>query len=230
RERGGGDEDRREYARPDPVSRLRHRDSLAAAEPRPGPGRTPGMRANGTAVSPLALAMPILALAAITVAIYVVGQSITPDYSGTALFGKTATDTLPLKSTLASVVLGLAGFQLLSATWIYGNLPRAGSRPGWLPPLHRLAGVTAILVSLPIAYHCMRAYGVQTFDARIAVHSIAGCFVYGAFAAKVTIVRSKRLPGWTLPLAGGLLVTLVAVLWYTSALWYYNDFSVPLLK
>jgi hypothetical protein len=99
-----------------------------------------------------------------------------------------------------------------------------------LPPLHRLAGVTAILVSLPVAYHCMRAYGVQTFDARIAVHSIAGCFVYGAFVAKLTIVRSKRLPGWTLPLAGGLLVTTVAVLWYTSALWSYNDFSVPLLK
>jgi len=88
----------------------------------------------------------------------------------------------------------------------------------------------AILLTLPIAYHCMRAYGVQTFDSRIAVHSIAGCFFYGAFAAKVTIVRSKSLPGWTLPVAGGTLVALAAVLWYTSALWYYNDFSIPLLK
>jgi hypothetical protein len=43
-------------------------------------------------------------------------------------------------------------------------------------------------------------------------------------------VRSRRFPAWTLPLAGGILVKLVAVLWYTSALWYYNDFSVPLLK
>ena len=188
------------------------------------------MHANASLPRPLSFVVPIAVLAAVSIAIYVVGRSITPDYSGTALFGQTATDTLPLKSTLATVVLGLAGFQLLSATWIYGRLPRAGSRPGWLPPLHRLAGVTAILVSLPVAYHCMRAYGVQTFDARIAVHSIAGCFVYGAFAAKLTIVRSKRLPGWTLPLAGGLLVTTVAVLWYTSALWYYNDFSVPLLK
>jgi hypothetical protein len=93
-----------------------------------------------------------------------------------------------------------------------------------------LTGVSAIVLTLPIAYHCMRAYGVQTFDARIAVHSIAGCFVYGAFAAKVAIVRSRRLPGWTLPLAGGILVSLVALLWYTSALWYYNDFTVPLLK
>ena len=110
------------------------------------------------------------------------------------------------------------------------KLPLTGARPCWLPPLHRLAGVTAILVSLPVAYHCIRAYGVQTLDARIAVHSIAGCLIYGAFVAKVAIVRSSRFPGWTLPLAGGLLVTTVAVLWYTSALWYYNDFSIPLLK
>jgi Family of unknown function (DUF6529) len=185
------------------------------------------MRADETGPSPFALVTPLLALAAITVAIYAVGRSITPDYSGTVLFGKTATDTLPLKSTLASTVLGLAVFQLLSATWIYGRLPLLGSRPDWLPSLHRLAGTAAILVSLPIAYHCMRAYGVQTFDTRIAVHSIAGAFLYGAVAAKITIVRSRRLPGWALPLAGGALVTLVAVLWYTSALWYYNGFSLP---
>jgi hypothetical protein len=193
------------------------------------------MSANGGVVnrspaSPVALAVPFLLLAAIAVAIFVAGKSINPDYSGTALFGKTATDTLPLKSTLASVVLGLAVFQLLSATWIYGRLPGFGTRPGWLPPLHRLVGVSAVLLTLPIAYHCMRAYGVETFDSRVTVHAIAGSLFYGAFAAKVTIVRSKRFPGWSLPLAGGLLVTLVVVLWYTSALWYYNDFSVPLLK
>jgi plastocyanin len=42
-------------------------------------------------------------------------------------------------------------------------------------------------------------------------------------------VRSKRLPGWTLPVAGGTLVSVVAVLWYTAALWYYDNFKVPLL-
>jgi hypothetical protein len=186
-------------------------------------------RARTAGFGPIALALPAAVLIAIFAAVYVAGRSITPDYSGVALFGRTATDTLPLKSTLASVVLGLAGFQLLSAIWIYGRLPRLGSRPAWLPPLHRLAGASAILVSLPVAYHCMRAYGVQTFDTRVALHSIAGCFVYGAFVAKLTIVRSKRLPGWTLPVAGGALVATVAVLWYTSALWYYNDFSLPLL-
>jgi hypothetical protein len=188
------------------------------------------MEANAAPRRPLLIALPIAILAAIAAAIYVVGTSITPDYSGTALFGKTATDTLPLKSDIASAVLGLAVLQLLLALWIFGHLPRLGVAARRIGSVHRGVGIVAILLTLPIAYHCMRAYGVQTFDSRIAVHSIAGCFFYGAFAAKVTVVRSKSLPGWTLPVAGGTLVALVAVLWYTSALWYYNDFSIPLLK
>jgi len=188
------------------------------------------MHAQGSLYRPVAIATPLAILAAVSAAIYVVGISITPDYSGTALFGKTATDTLPLKSDLASVVLGLAALQLLLALWIYGRVPGIGAAARRIGSVHRAIGILAILLTLPIAYHCMRAYGFQTFDSRIAVHSIAGCFLYGAFAAKVTIVRSKRLPGWILPAAGGALVTTVAVLWYTSALWYYNGFSIPVLK
>jgi hypothetical protein len=174
------------------------------------------------------IALPLTILAAVTAALYLAGREITPDYSGTALFGKTAVDTLSLKAWLATVALALAGAQLLSALIIYGRLPRVRP-PRWLPTLHRSTGIVLVLVTLPIAYHCMRAYAVQTFDTRIAIHSIAGCFFYGAFAAKVVVVRSRRLPGWALPAAGGALVTLVAVLWYTSALWYFNDYSVPLL-
>jgi plastocyanin len=62
------------------------------------------------------------------------------------------------------------------------------------------------------------------------VHSIAGCFFYGAIVAKIAVVRSKRLPGIALPLAGGTVVTVIFVLWYSAALWYFNDSSVPLLS
>ena len=61
----------------------------------------------------------------------------------------------------------------------------------------------------------------------VRVHSLAGCFLYGAFAAKVLLVRSKRLSGWVLPVAGGTLVTVVVLLWYTAALWYFNGFRLP---
>jgi Family of unknown function (DUF6529) len=40
-------------------------------------------------------------------------------------------------------------------------------------------------------------------------------------------VHSRRLPGWVLPVAGGTLAIVVGVLWYTSALWYYNGYQLP---
>ena len=94
-------------------------------------------------------------------------------------------------------------------------------------PVHRVTGYATIVLSLPIAYHCLLAYGFRDFDRRTLVHSIAGCFFYGAFAAKLIVVRSKRLPGWALPVAGGTLVTLVVLLWYSAALWYFNNFDSP---
>jgi plastocyanin len=87
--------------------------------------------------------------------------------------------------------------------------------------------VLAILLTVPVAYNCLTAYGFENYDRRVLVHAIAGCFFYGAFAAKVAIVRSKRLPGWTLPVAGGTLITVIFVLWYSAALWYYNDQNSP---
>jgi hypothetical protein len=60
----------------------------------------------------------------------------------------------------------------------------------------------------------------------VAVHSIAGCLLYGAFVAKVLVVRSRRLPGWALPAAGGALVVVIALLWYTAALWVFTG-SAP---
>ena len=66
-----------------------------------------------------------------------------------------------------------------------------------------------------------------THEPRVAIHSIAGCFFYGAFAAKVLLVRHRRLPRWVLPVAGGTLAAVLGVLWYTSALWYYNGQQLP---
>ena len=173
--------------------------------------------------------IPIGVGLAVVAGLYVFGTQHTPDY-GTSLFGKTGPDTLPLKSWLATALLALAAVQLTLALWIYGRLPAAmpGGRP--VTTTHRTIGVVAILLTLPIAYHCALAYGVQThIDTRIAVHSLVGCFLYGAVVAKLLIVRTNPLSRWILPMAGGTVVVLVAVLWYTSALWYFNDYSLPAL-
>ena len=52
--------------------------------------------------------------------------------------------------------------------------------------------------------------------------SLFGCAIYGAFAAKVTILRLHRFPRFVLPVAGGLLFATLIGVWYTSALWLYN--------
>lgn len=190
-----------------------------------------GGQVSATRFGPLArLLLPAGLALAIAAGLYAFGTQHVPDYSGTALFGRTAADTLSLKSWLATGLLALASLQLGLALWIYGKLPGIDAAGPRTANLHRALGIMALLVTLPIAYHCAFAYGVQTnIDARVAVHSLAGCFFYGAVAAKLVTVRARGLPGWALPLAGGTLVVLVAVLWYSSALWYFNDYSLPLL-
>jgi hypothetical protein len=183
------------------------------------------------AASPATRSLSLAGLAAIVVGVglYVFGTRHTPDYT-TSLFGQAGPDTLSLKSWLATGVLAFAVIQLALALWMFGKLPGVRAAPPEVSTFHRVFGSAAILLTIPIAYHCAFAYGVQThIDTRIAVHSIAGCFLYGAFVAKVVLVRSPgwRVPRWGLPLLGGLLVVTVAVLWYTSALWYFNDYKLP---
>jgi Family of unknown function (DUF6529) len=172
-----------------------------------------------------------VALAAVAGGLYAFGTQHTPDYT-TSLFGQTGPDTFKLKSWLATGVLAFAAVQLGLALWMYGRLPWIGVAPPSVGPVHRAIGALAILLTIPIAYHCAFAYGVQTkLDTRVAVHSVAGCFLYGALVAKIVLVHSPRwrVPGWVLPVVGGTLVVVVAVLWYTSALWYFNDFRLPSL-
>jgi len=164
---------------------------------------------------------------AVAVALYALGRTHTPNYT-MGLLGQHGIAVNHLKAQLGTAMLGLALVQLTLALWMYRRLPGAGAAPPPVPVLHRLGGASLFLLSLPVAVHCMLAYGVQLVDPRVAVHSLAGCFFYGAFAAKVLLVRSRRLPGWALPVAGGLLVSLIAVLWYSSALWYLNGSRLPL--
>ncbi|WP_405786998.1 DUF6529 family protein [Streptomyces sp. NBC_00029] len=177
----------------------------------------------------LALALAFAAAAAVFVAVFLLGRTNTPDYTAT-LFGRSDADAMRLKAQLATGVLGLAALQLLLAVWMYGRLPGVRRVPGSVPITHRIVGVVLFALTVPITVHCVRAYGVQLTGSRAAVHSIAGCFFYGAFAAKLLLVQSRRLPGWALPLAGGSLVVVVVLLWYTSALWHFNGSSIPVLS
>ena len=63
--------------------------------------------------------------------------------------------------------------------------------------------------------------------ARTIVHGVLGCVVFGAVVVKVVAVRSKRAPGWFLPVAGGLLFALLIVVVLTSAGWYLDEKGWP---
>ena len=54
-------------------------------------------------------------------------------------------------------------------------------------------------------------------------HSLLGCVFYGAFAAKMLVVRWRELPGVALPLAGGLVFATLVAVWLTSGLWYIDE-------
>jgi hypothetical protein len=168
-----------------------------------------------------------LAGAVVAVVLYIIGRVHTADYT-TGLFGQTGLNAIMLKSALATAALGVAVAQVLLALWIYRKLPFAGRAPKPVRLTHRIVGFVLFALTIPIAIHCFLAYGVRLTDTRIMIHSIAGCVFYGAFVAKVLLVQSRKLPGWALPVAGGLLALLVALLWYTSALYYYNGFSIPI--
>jgi len=130
-------------------------------------------------------------------------------------------DPIHLKAGFATAVVVLACFQLFTAAWIFRKLP--WPKPAWVNPVHRWSGRLAFAFTLPVAYHCIFKLGFQDPSTRVLAHSLLGCAVYGAFAAKVTIVRLHRFPRFVLPVAGGLLFTVLIGVWYTSAVWLYGQ-------
>ena len=182
----------------------------------------PGRRSAGRRLAGIGLLS-----GGVVVALLVAGRvhTVNPAFS---LFGRQYLAAVSLKAVLATVVLGVAVLQVLLALWIYRKLPLAASPPRPVRLAHRVVGIGLLALTLPIAVHCLIAYGVQLTSVRVAVHSLAGCFFYGAFMAKVLLVQTRRrLPGWVVPAAGGTLAVVVVVLWYTSALWYYNGYQLP---
>lgn len=135
-------------------------------------------------------------------------------------FGFTSMQTF--KSWLASLVLLLVVLQLFTALWIYGRVPGLGPASRAVHRIHRTSGVAAALLTLPIAWYCLYAFGFDTSTSRTTAHSVLGCAFYGAFAAKMAALRVKRLPKSVVPVLGGLLFATFVGAWWLSALWWFE--------
>jgi hypothetical protein len=129
-------------------------------------------------------------------------------------------DTIHMKAWFATAAATLACVQLLTAGWIFRAYP--WPKPPWVNPVHRWSGRLAFVCTLPVAYHCIFKLGFADTDARVLWHSLLGSAFFGAYAAKVTIVRLRRFPRPVLPIAGGLLFAALLGIWYTSALWFFD--------
>src|SRR6266567_8068039 len=130
------------------------------------------MTVGGAAKGPATVRAAIYFLigAIVAVALYIIGQVHTPAaYHTVGLFGNTGLNAIILKSALATAALGLAAIQVLLALWIYRKLPLAGRPPKQIGMTHRVIGVVAVILTLPIAVHCFLAYGVVLSDARVVI-------------------------------------------------------------
>ena len=198
---------------------------VACAPVDAGPAMDTERAPSGAPTGGVALLGAALIGAAISVALGVYGREHDP--AGQALFTLGFSGTINMKAWLATIALSLAVVQILLALWLYGKIGR--NAPIWVGPTHRLVGTLTFLVTLPVAYHCLWSLGFETdaSNARRFWHSLFGCAFYGAFATKVLCVRAKGLPGWALPVIGGLVFSLLVGLWFTSVFWFFDNSGFP---
>jgi hypothetical protein len=163
--------------------------------------------------------------ALVAVALGVFGKVHEPQYFSVSVAGFSS--GLAVKSWLATLAMVLALFQLASAFAMYRLLP-GGKAPSWIGTAHVWSGRLAVLVSVPVAVHCLYALGFQSYDNRVLFHSLFGCFFYGAFTTKMVLLTRKGLRGWVIPVAGGLVFFGLVYIWLTSALWFFETNGVTL--
>lgn len=175
------------------------------------------VRAASRVVIPLAVG------AAVAVALGVYGRLHDP--TGVAINVAGFSSPQSVKAWLATVALVLAVVQLISALALFGHLKGLSGRR-WVGPLHRWSGRAAVAVTLPVVAHCLYALGFRYDEPRVLLHSLLGCFFYGAFAAKMLTLSRNDLPRWLLPVVGGAVFTGLVGLWLTSSLWFFTTFGI----
>lgn len=169
------------------------------------------------------IAIPLSAGAAVAIALGVYGRTHEP--TGVAVNVAGFSSPQSVKAWLASLALVLAIVQLVSALALFGRLRWLTGR-SWVGPLHRWSGRAAVAVTLPVVAHCLYALGLQYDEPRVLIHSLLGCLFYGAFATKMLTLSRPDVPGWLLPVIGGLVFAGLVGLWLTSSLWFFTTFGI----
>ncbi|MFC6081409.1 DUF6529 family protein [Sphaerisporangium aureirubrum] len=199
-----------------------HPAAQPAEEPA-GPAQPAGPAAAKQSAAPYLV--PFLIGALVSIALGVYGRAHTPTGYAVGLAGFSGAQAM--KSWLTTGTLLLVIVQIVSALVMYGKIPGVRG-PSWIGGLHRWSGRAAFLLSVPIAFHCLYALGAQFDVPRVMIHSLLGTFFYGVFVAKMLSLPKKNLPGWVLPVLGGLAFTALVGLWLTSSFWFFTTFGITL--
>lgn len=165
----------------------------------------------------MTILVPVAVGAAVAVALGVYGRLHAAANLSLALPGFTG--TLYVKAWLTTLAFLLALVQIFTALVLEG---RIRLNPHGLPAVHRWSGRFAVLLTVPVAVHCLYSLGYRFDDARVLAHSLVGCLFYGAFVAKMLLLVRWGLPRWVIPTAGGVLFTMFVALWLTSSLWVFT--------
>jgi hypothetical protein len=169
-----------------------------------------------------ALAGAVLAGAAVAVALGVYGREHRPRPH--PLFSAGFSSYVQFKVWFSTAAAALVVVQLLTALWMWGRLPGAGTAPRGVGPVHRWSGAIAFVLLVPVALNCLYSIGFETdFGARSLGHSIAGCAFYGGYTAKMIGLRLRRSPAWALPVLGGLVFVCFVAAFATSAVWFFQS-------
>lgn len=126
-----------------------------------------------------------------------------------------------VKVVLATVVLGLAGYQAVLAAVVYGRLRSLGLARRVAARAHRLVGATTTALMVAVGAVCLSAYDVGDAvedGGSAGVHAVAGSALLALLAVKIVVVHLGRRAGRALPALGIAVLGLVAVTWTTSAL------------
>jgi hypothetical protein len=190
------------------------RHSYTVDDPLPAPGRP---RTAGAVVGVVIIG------ALVSVALGVYGNVHNPTGIAVSIAGFSSPQTV--KVWLATAAMLLALVQIVTAMALYGKLPALSQLSG-LDSVHRWSGRIAFLLTVPVAVHCLYAFGFSGFDTRTLAHSVFGCAFFGVFTAKMLVLTKRGIAGWVLPAAGGLVFAVLAGAWATSALWFFQTSGI----
>ena len=135
-------------------------------------------------------------------------------------------DTITMKVWLASLAALLAVAQVTTAAWMFGKLPLSAP-PHWIGSFHRISGgwrsssrcrsPTTACTSWPSRTRPRACSCTRSSDARSTEPS----------RRRSSSSAPTRCPGFALPLAGGVLFSLLVGVWLTSGLWFINENGFP---